>query len=287
MINNILANRGYTNNIDFYQQKNIYNDKQKTKESSNFKDSFELSDSAISEAFDTYFMKFMGAIKAGINTEEKIESLSYKYKEFYDEIINNNNLSDNNKNEKIQGLNHMFKCVLTSSVSNDAFIAKSNQIHDRLVADLNKDIIVNPDKEKHHNILKNDKIVTEYLNNLDKILTYNANIYYESFINDIKTNSVKDSVKNAFAKMEDEYYNAKDKAEELSKVKTELYKYIDSDTIAFSKNSNETSIKKTDKKLSQFMPFSSAKVNKNMSSVFGLDSNIYIKNRNGRKQLYR
>ncbi len=236
MINNILADRNYTNNVNIYQGKNIYSDKQKTSESGNINDYFELSNSAKTESPNNYLMKFMHTIKASMNTDERVESVSYKYKEFYDDIIDNNNLSENDKNEKIQGLNYIFEHVLESIISQDVFVAKSNEIHDFLIADLNKYIIVNPDKEKHNNILKNHKTVTNYLNNIEKILKDYSHIFYESFISDIKNNSVDESFQNSLKKMK--YYDhtsmsyddAKIKAEELSETKTELYKHIGCNT---------------------------------------------------------
>jgi len=229
-----ISTDNYINNVNYYQKKNVNNDKTE-KADKKFEDylgsdEFVKSDD-FSFDFNTFFGKFISITKENLSRDEKVEKLSYKYKEIYDDI-NKDNLDENQKNEKLDSLNRMFKCSMNNILSNDAFIAKSNQIHDRLVADLNKYVFVNPDKEKHNNILKNDKMVNEYLNNLQETLINYADIYYEFFINDIKSNSVEKSIQNSFEKMRKtnlsmNYDKASDKAEELKWKKTELYKYIE------------------------------------------------------------
>jgi len=226
--------------------------------------------------WDIYATEFRRTRKARseVNVEENIKSLSNKYKELYDNIINTN-MCENEKYKRLQGLNYVFKCSVESEMSNDAFVAQSNEIHDYLLADFYTGLSINPDKEKYSNILKYKKATVDYLSNLKETLENFADVYYESFINDIKTNSVKDSVKNCFVKMGKEYNDAKNKAAELSKIKTELYKHIDFDTEAFSKNSAEVFTERTNKKTSRFMSFTSTRFNNNMASVLGLGANIY------------
>lgn len=162
--------------------------------------------------------------------KERLESLKITKKES-EKPVNKKNLSEDERNKNIENLNLTLKMVVEMEVSNKAFVAKSNEIHDFIIADISKYIIANPDKEKHNNILKNHTTVTNYLDNLEKTLKDYSDIFYESFINDIKNNSVDKSFKNSLEKMKAydqmsiSYKDAKVKAANLSKKLTKMYKY--------------------------------------------------------------
>lgn len=147
-----------------------------------------------SEEFHIYFKEFRTSIKGDfLDTDKRLEDLSYKYKELCDEI-KNEGLNEDKENEKLQNMNHVFKMMTNMVVSQQAFIAKSNEIHDHIVAELHKNIIDNPDKAKHNSILENHDKVMKTLNQLENNLLNYANIYYESFINEVKTNLVDKSI---------------------------------------------------------------------------------------------
>lgn len=189
IINNISTD--YINNINCYQQ-----NQQKCIENTKYigKSDKDYVVSNKGELFHTYFKEFRSSIKGDfLDTDKRLEDLSYKYKDLCDEI-KNEGLNEDKENEKLQSMNHVFKMMTNMVVSQQAFIAKSNEIHDHLVAELHKDIINNPDKAKHNNILENHEKVMKTLNQLENNLLTYANIYYESFINKIKTNLVDESI---------------------------------------------------------------------------------------------
>lgn len=235
MINSILDN--CINKVNYYQPK-IYNNNKVEKNDKNIENYLKYGnkdESITSEQRLDFLLEFTRSIHNNnlkkSDIDKKLENLSYKYKEIYDQI-NKKNLSEDERNKNIENLNLTLKMVVEMEVSNKAFVAKSNEIHDFIIADISKYVTVNPEKEKHDNILKNHTTVTNYLDNLEKTLKDYSDIFYESFINDIKNNSVDKSFKNSLEKMKAydqmsiSYEAAKVKAVNLSKKLTEMYKYI-------------------------------------------------------------
>lgn len=210
-------NTSYKSEINYYPQKNaVYNKTECYNETSNEN----YQPSVNSEQFHTYFTEFRKAIKASDNhsyldVDKNLESLSYKYKELY-EAIDNEELDENEKNEKLGSLNHVFEMMSKAVVSNQAFSAKSDEIHRHLIAKISKDIINNPDKEIHNKILMNHDKVMEKLDKAEKNLLNCANVYYESFINSIKNTSIDEAIYNSLKEMKSDdllpmsYYDTKD-----------------------------------------------------------------------------
>lgn len=210
-------NTSYKSEINYYPQKNVLYNKTECYDKTINED---YQPSANSEQFHTYFTEFRKVIKGSdthsyMDVDKNLESLSYKYKELSD-AIDNRELDENEKNEKLGSLNHVFEIMNKMVVSNQAFSAKSDEIHRHLIAKISKDIIDNPDKEIHNKILMNHDKIMEKLNNAEKNLLNCANVYYEAFINSIKNTSIDEAIYNSLKEMKSDdllpmsYYDTKD-----------------------------------------------------------------------------